>query len=67
MVRVYTWQGNIDETREIVNFLPSFEVGRELMILDRLHGMEKKAHYKNLIERFEHKIEQFRKRMDDCE
>ena len=63
LVRIYARIGQLEEARKLANGLPSFEVGRELMILDCLQGAEKKEHYQHLIERFEGKIEQYKKRI----
>ena len=56
LVRVYARIGQLEEARKLANGLPSFEVGRELLISECQRGAEKKAHYQYLIERFEGKI-----------
>ena len=53
-----------DEAVRLANELPSFEIGRELMILDCLQGTEKTAHYRYLIKRLERKIAQYKKRIN---
>ena len=63
LVRVYARIGKLEEARKLANGLPSFEVGRELLILECLQGTDKKEHYQYLIERFEGKIEQYKKRI----
>ena len=63
LVRIYARTGQLEEARKLANGLPSFEVGRELMILECLQSAEKKEHYQYLIERFEGKIEQYKKRI----
>jgi tetratricopeptide (TPR) repeat protein len=64
LVRVYARTGRVEEARKLANALPSFEVGRELLILECLEGAEKKEHYQYLIERFEGKIALYKKRID---
>ena len=56
LVRVYAGTGKLEEARNLANELPSFEVGRELLISECLQGTEKTEHYRYLIERFERKI-----------
>lgn len=63
LVRVYARIGEVDKAKTIANALPSFEVGRELLIAEYLQKSEKRAHYLNLIDRFEGKIELFKKRI----
>ena len=63
LVRVYARIGQQEEAKIIANNLPSFEVGRELLILECLQGTDKKEHYQYLIERFEGKIAQYKKRI----
>ena len=61
LVRVYARTSQVEEARKIVNALPSFEVGRELLILECLQDAEKNEHYRYLIERFEGKIAMYKK------
>lgn len=63
LVRVYARTGQLEEARKLANGLPSFEVGRELLILECLQGTDIKEHYQYLIERFEGKIAQYKKRI----
>lgn len=63
LVRVYARIGQVEEARKLANALPSFEVGRELLILECLQDAEKKEHYRYLIERFEGKIALYEKRI----
>ena len=63
LVRVYARIGVFDKAKEIANSLPSFEVGRELLIAECLQGTEKVEHYRYLIERFQSKIALFQKRI----
>ena len=63
LVRIYARIGQLEEARKLANGLPSFEVGRELLILECLQGTDKKEHYQYLIERFAGKIEQYKKRI----
>lgn len=63
LVRVYARTGEIEEARRLANELPSFEVGRELLISECLQGAEKAEHYRYLIERFEGKIALYKKRI----
>ena len=65
LVRVYARTGMIEEARKLANELPSFEVGRELLISECLHGLEKAEHYRYLIERFEGKIALYKKRISE--
>ena len=65
LVRVYARIGQLDEARKLVNGLPSFEVGRELLILDCLQGAERNEHYQCLIERFEGMITRYKKRIGE--
>lgn len=64
LVRVYARIGQLDEARKLANALPSFEVGRELLIAECLKGAEQKEYYRYLIERFEGMVERYRKRME---
>ena len=64
LVRVYARIGHLEEARKLANALPSFEVGRELLILECLQGAEKKEHYQYLIQRFSGKIAGYQKRLD---
>jgi len=63
LVRIYASTGQLEEAKKIANALPSFEVGRELLILECLHNAEKKEYYQYLIERFEGKIALYKKRI----
>lgn len=63
LVRVYARIGELEEARKLANILPSFEVGRELLISECLQGTEKTEHYQYLIERFEGKIALYKKRI----
>lgn len=63
LVRVYAKIGQLDEARKLANALPSFEVGRELLIAECLQGAEKKEHYRYLIERFEGMVARYKKRL----
>lgn len=65
LVRVYARTGQLEEARKLANALPSFEVGRELLILDCLQGAERIEHYRYLIERFEDKIAQYKKKIGE--
>lgn len=65
LVRVYARTGQLEEARKLANALPSFEVGRELLITECLEGAVKKEHYRYLIERFEGKIALYQKRMGE--
>lgn len=65
LVRVYARIGQLEEARKLANGLSSFEVGRELLILECLQGAEKKEHYQYLIERFEGKIALYKKRISE--
>ena len=65
LVRVYARTGQVEEARKLANELPSFEVGREILILECLQGAEKTDHYRYLIERFEGKIAQYKKRIGE--
>lgn len=61
LVQVYARTGQLAEARELASELPSFEVGRELLIVECLQGAEKAACYRYLIERFERKIAMYKK------
>lgn len=63
LVRVYARIGEVEEARKLANALPSFEVGRELLIWECLQGADKKEHSQYLIERFEGMVERYKKRM----
>lgn len=63
LVRVYARMGKSEEARKLANELPSFEIGRELLISECLQGAEKAKHYRYLIERFEGKIALYTKRL----
>ena len=65
LVRVYARIGEVEEARKLANELPSFEVGRELLISECLQGTEKAEHYRYLIERFERKIALYKKCVDE--
>ena len=65
LVRVYARIGQLEEARKLANGLPSFMVGRELLILECLQGTEKTEHYRYLIERFEGEIALYRKRIGE--
>jgi len=63
LVRVYAKIGQLEEARKLANALPSFEVGRELLISECLQGAEEKEHYQYLIQRFEGMIARYQKRI----
>ena len=63
LVRVYARTGQLEEAKKLANALPSFEVGRELLILECLQGAEKTEHYRYLIDRFEGKIALYNKQI----
>ena len=65
LVRVYARIGQLEEARKLANGLPSFEVGRELLILECLQGAERNAYCQYLIERFEGMIARYTKRMNE--
>ncbi len=65
LVRVYARIGQLEEARKLANALPSFEVGRELLIWECLQGAEKKEHCQYLIERFEGIIARYKKRLGE--
>ena len=65
LVRVYARTGEVKEARRLANELPSFEIGRELLISECLQGTEKKEHYQYLIERLERKIALYKKRISE--
>ena len=65
LVRVYAGTGQLEEARKLANALPSFEVGRELLIAECLQGAEKNEHYRYLIERFEGMAARYRKRIGE--
>ena len=64
LVRVYARTGKLEEARKLANKLPSFEVGRELLIAECLEGAEEIEHYRYLIQRLEGKIALYQKRLD---
>jgi len=63
LVRVYATMGQMEEARKLANALPSFEVGRELLIAQCLEGTEKKAYYQYLIQRLQWNIDLYQKRI----
>ena len=63
LVRVYARIDQIEEAKKLANALPSFEVGRELLIWECLQGADKKEHSQYLIERFEGMVERYKKRI----
>ena len=63
LVRVYARIGQREEARSIANNLPSFEVGRELLIAECLEGTEQKEHYQYLIDRFMGMVTRYQKRI----
>lgn len=63
LVRVYARTGELEEARRLANELPSFEVGRELLISECLQGVEKTEHYRYLIERLEGKSALYKKQI----
>lgn len=65
LVRVYARIGQLEEARKLANALPSFEVGRELLIMECLQGADKKEYCQYLIERFEGMVERYKKRLSD--
>ena len=65
LVRVYARIGQLEEAGKLANALPSFEVGRELLILECLQGTEEKEHYQYLIDRFAGKIAHYKKCMGE--
>lgn len=65
LVRVYARIGQLEEARKLANALPSFEVGRELLIWECLQGADKKEHSQYLIERFEGMVARYKKRLSD--
>jgi len=65
LVRVYARIGQLEEAGKLANALPSFEVGRELLISECLEGAEKKEHYEYLIDRFEGMIARYKKRLGE--
>lgn len=65
LVRVYARIGQPEEARKLANSLPSFEVGRELLIAECLEGAEKEDHYRYLIDRFEGMIMRYKKRINE--
>ncbi|MBR3978262.1 MAG: helix-turn-helix transcriptional regulator [Oscillospiraceae bacterium] len=65
LVRVYARTGQLEEARKLANALPSFEVGRELLIAECLQDAEKKEHYRYLVERFEGMVARYKKRLSD--
>ena len=65
LVRVYARIGQLEEARKLANALPSFEVGRELLILECLQGADRKEHCQYLIERFEGIVARYKKRIGE--
>ena len=65
LVRVYARTGQLEQAIKLVNTLPSFEVGRELLIWECLQGADKKEHSRYLIERFEGMIARYKKRLGE--
>ncbi len=65
LVRIYAWMGELEEARRLANELPSFEVGRELLISECLQGAERTEHYKYLIERLERKIARYKRQIGE--
>lgn len=65
LLRVYARTGEIEEAKRLANELPSFEIGRELLIAECLQGAEKAAHYRYLIDRLEGKIALYKKRISN--
>lgn len=63
LVRVYARTGELDAARKLAGELPSFEVGRELLIAECLRDTEKTEHYRYLIERLEEKIALYKRRI----
>lgn len=63
LVRVYARIGELEEAKKLANELPSFEIGRELLISECLQGADRTEHYRYLIERFNGKIALFKKRI----
>ena len=63
LVRLYARLGQLEEAKKLANGLPSFEVGRELLILECLQGAEEKEHCQYLIDRFAGKITLYQKRL----
>lgn len=63
LVRVYAKIGELEEAKKLAGALPSFEVGRELLLAYCLQGNEQIEYYSYLIERFKGKIELYKKRI----
>ena len=63
LVRVYTKIGETEKAIKLVNALPSFEVGRELLLAECLPENEQAEYYHYLIERLDGKIAIYRKQM----
>lgn len=63
LVQVYARTGEIEEAKRLANELPSFEVGRELLISECLQGVERIEHYRYLIARLERKIALYKNRI----
>lgn len=63
LVRVYARTGQLEEAKKLADALPSFEVGRELLIAECLEGTEQTAHYRYLIERMEGMIARYKKKI----
>jgi len=67
LVRIYAYLGQTDEAKRLANGLPSFEIGRELLMAECLQGAEKADEYRYLIERFQGKIQLYQKRLKSME
>ena len=65
LVRVYARMGALEEAIRLANELPSFEIGRELLISECLQETQKKEHYRYLIERLEGKIALYRRHIGE--
>jgi len=65
LVRVYARIGQLEEAKTLANELPSFEVGRELLIMECLQDAEKKEHIRYLTERFEGVIARYKKQLNE--
>lgn len=63
LIRVYARMGKLEEARKLANELPSFEIGRELLISDCLQGAERTEHYRYLMKRLEGKIALYKERI----
>lgn len=65
LVRVYARTGEVEKARQLVNDLPSFEIGRELLCAECLQEAERTEYYRYLIDRFEGKIALYKKRIGE--